>query len=86
MIIAIEFNSESKAYKYYGMATTDCMYGMGSLQKKNYKFRALKFWLQERPKIQQYSSFQRISNPLEPQGHVKHKSNVSHSWSKIMVN
>ena len=34
MIIAIEFNSESKAYKYYGMATTDCMYGMGSLQKK----------------------------------------------------
>lgn len=34
MIIAIEFNRESKAYKYCGMATTDCMYGMGSLQKK----------------------------------------------------
>lgn len=84
MIIAIKFNSRSKAYKYYEVATANCMVSL----QKNYKFWALKFWFQEGPKTQMYSitAFKESLIPWNLRAHVKNKTKVNHSLSKITIN
>lgn len=82
MIIAIEFNSVSKACKYYGMATTDCIHSLPKIFT-NSGFK--NFGSRKDQKPNNILAFKE-SNPLEPQGHVKNKTQVSHSWSRIIAN